>query len=54
MRRITANTAVRLSYLLGNSAKFCLGLQDDFDIEAELRKRKRNWIKSSVWLQREQ
>lgn len=34
-RRITANTALRLSYYFGNSAKFWLGLQDDYDIEAE-------------------
>lgn len=35
-RRITADTAVRLSAYFGNSAKFWLGLQDDFDIENEL------------------
>ena len=35
-RRITADTALRLSYYFGNSAKFWLGLQDDFDIEEEL------------------
>jgi addiction module HigA family antidote len=32
-RRITADTALRLSQFFGNSAKFWLGLQDDFDIE---------------------
>ena len=32
-RRITADTALRLSKYFGNSAKFWLGLQDDFDIE---------------------
>ena len=32
-RRITADTALRLSSFFGNSAKFWLGLQDDFDIE---------------------
>lgn len=32
-RRITADTALRLSQYFGNSAKFWLGLQDDFDIE---------------------
>lgn len=32
-RRITADTALRLSSYFGNSAKFWLGLQDDFDIE---------------------
>ena len=34
-RRITADTAVRFSKYFGNSAKFWLGLQDDFDIEEE-------------------
>ena len=32
-RRITSDTALRLSSFFGNSAKFWLGLQDDFDIE---------------------
>lgn len=36
-RRITADTALRLSKYFGNSAKFWLGLQDDFDIEEEER-----------------
>jgi addiction module HigA family antidote len=34
-RRITADTALRLSLFFGNSAKFWLGLQDDYDIEEE-------------------
>src|SRR5688500_19080163 len=34
-RRITAATALRLSKYFGNSAKFWLGLQDDFDLEEE-------------------
>ncbi len=34
-RRITADTALRLSRYFGNSAKFWLGLQDDYDIEQE-------------------
>lgn len=34
-RRITADTALRLSKYFGNSAKFWLGLQNDFDIEEE-------------------
>jgi antitoxin HigA-1 len=33
LRRITADTALRLSYYFGNSAKFWLGLQDDYDLE---------------------
>lgn len=32
-RRITADTALRLSKFFGISAKFWLGLQDDFDLE---------------------
>lgn len=34
-RRITADTALRFSKYFGNSPKFWLGLQDDFDIEEE-------------------
>ena len=34
-RKITADTAVRLSKYFGNSAEFWLGIQDDF-IEEEL------------------
>jgi addiction module HigA family antidote len=34
-RRITADTALRLSRYFGNSAKFWMGLQDDFDLEEE-------------------
>jgi len=34
-RSITADTAIRLSYYFGNSAKFWLGLQNDFDLEKE-------------------
>ena len=30
-RRVTADTALRLSQYFGNSAKFWLGLQDDYD-----------------------
>ncbi len=39
-RRITADTALRLSRYFGNSAKFWLGLQDDFDIEEEKNEKK--------------
>jgi len=39
-RRITADTALRLSKYFGNSAKFWLGLQDDFDIEEEKTEKK--------------
>ncbi len=34
-RRITADTALRLSKYFGTTAKFWLGLQDDYDIEEE-------------------
>jgi addiction module HigA family antidote len=36
-RRITADTALRLSKYFGNTPKFWLGLQDDYDIEEESR-----------------
>jgi len=35
-RRITADTALRLSRYFGNSPKFWLGLQDDYDLEEGL------------------
>ena len=38
-RRISADTAVRLSAYFGNSPKFWLGLQDDYDIENELKEK---------------
>jgi addiction module HigA family antidote len=38
-RRITADTALRLSKYFGNSPKFWLGLQNDFDIEEEQKKK---------------
>lgn len=40
-RRITADTALRLSKYFGNSAKFWLGIQDDFDIEEESNQKKK-------------
>jgi len=36
-RRITADTALRLSQYFENSSKFWLGLQDAYDIEEEMR-----------------
>lgn len=39
-RRITADTALRLSKYFGTSAKFWLGLQDDYDLEEEQRNKK--------------
>lgn len=40
-RSITADTALRLSCYFGNSAKFWLGLQNDYDLE-EVKKAKEN------------
>lgn len=34
-RRITVDTALRLSSYFGNSAKFWIGLQADYDLEKE-------------------
>jgi addiction module HigA family antidote len=34
-RRITADTALRLSVFFGISAKFWTGLQDDYDLEEQ-------------------
>lgn len=36
-RRITADTALRFSKFFGNTAKFWLGLQDDYDLEENKR-----------------
>jgi antitoxin HigA-1 len=35
-RRVTADTALRLSRYFGNSPRFWLGLQDDYDLEEEI------------------
>jgi len=40
-RRITADTALRLSKYFGTSPKFWLGLQDDYDLEEEKLKKKK-------------
>src|SRR5665647_803331 len=34
-RRVTADTALRLSEYFGTTAQFWLGLQDDYDLEEE-------------------
>ncbi len=41
-RRITADTALRLAKYFGTSAKFWLGLQNDYDLEEEQGKLGRN------------
>ena len=48
-RRITADTALRLSKYFGNSAKFWLGLQDDFDIEEESKGKQAELNSISQW-----
>ncbi|TVR77742.1 MAG: addiction module antidote protein, HigA family [Chitinophagaceae bacterium] len=48
-RRITADTALRLSKYFGNSAKFWLGLQDDYDIEEEKAEKKNELDKINVF-----
>jgi len=35
-RRITADTALRLAKYFGNSPRFWLGLQNDYDLEEEM------------------
>lgn len=44
-RRISADTAIRLSAYFGNSAKFWLGLQDDYDIENEMKEKSNELIR---------
>lgn len=38
-RRVTADTALRFAKFFGTSARFWLGLQDDYDLEEENRKK---------------
>ena len=40
-RRVTADTALRLSMFFGNSAKFWLALQNEFDLEEEMRQKRK-------------
>lgn len=44
-RKITADTALRLGSYFGNSAKFWLGLQDDYDLEEECKNKKELLLK---------
>jgi len=37
-RKITADTALRLSKYFGNSADFWMGIQDEFDLREEVKK----------------
>jgi addiction module HigA family antidote len=42
-RSITADTAIRFSQFFGNSPQFWLGLQNDFDLEEEMLKKKKEF-----------
>jgi addiction module HigA family antidote len=46
-RRITADTALRFASYFGTTAKFWLGLQDDYDIEEERKNKKEIFIRIS-------
>mgnify|MGYP000264547007 CR=1 FL=1 len=48
-RRITADTALRLSKFFGNSAKFWLGLQDDYDLEEEQNNKQKEFEQIEKW-----
>lgn len=47
-RSITADTALRLSRYFGTSAKFWLGLQDDYDLEEEAENKKKELEKIKI------
>ncbi len=44
-RRITADTALRLASFFGTSAKFWLGLQNDYDLEEEKKSKQDIFVK---------
>lgn len=48
-RRITADTAIRLSKYFGTSAEFWLGLQNDYDLEEERRAKKDEFGMIELW-----
>jgi len=48
-RRITADTALRLSKYLGTTAKFWLGLQDDYDLEEEENSKQNELNRINTW-----
>ena len=48
-RRITADTAIRLSYYFGNSAKFWLGLQNDYDLEDEKKIKLKEFVRIKMY-----
>ena len=48
-RSITADTALRLSIYFGTSAKFWLGLQDDYDLEEAMRTKEKELEKIKTY-----
>ena len=52
-RSITADTALRLSKFFGNSPKFWLGLQNDYDLEEKTQVINDNLENISVYFQKE-
>ena len=52
-RRITADTALRLSKYFGTTAKFWLGLQADFDLEDESKNNKKELSEIKALVQNE-
>ena len=51
-RRITADTALRLARYFGNSPKFWLGLQNDYDLEEEQRTHAADFDRISAFIQK--
>ena len=48
LRGISADTALRLSIYFGTTAKFWLGLQDDFDLEETLKTKQKDLEKITL------
>lgn len=48
LRGISADTALRLSIYFGTTAKFWLGLQDDFDLEETLKMKQKDLEKIKI------
>lgn len=44
-RSFSADTAIRFSKFFGTSPQFWLGLQNDYDLEEEMRKKKKSLMK---------
>lgn len=48
-RRVTADTALRLAKYFGTSAKFWMGLQDDYDLEEENKSKEKELNKINAY-----